>query len=72
MGMMFGEPYADIQERSFWLIDRTNGISRKDEGLMKQVAAEYTEKFGVAIRLVRCVPQYGIQRGQFVGFNLFE
>lgn len=61
-----------IQERSFWLIDRCEGVDRKDENAMQAIADEYEQKFGIKPQLVRCVPAYGPQRGQFVGFNIIE
>jgi hypothetical protein len=69
---MFGVKYTAVQERSFWLLDRLDGIDRKDEKVMQAIADEYFDKFGVRPRLVRCVPEYGPQRGKFFGYNIFE
>lgn len=69
---MYGIKYADVNNRSFWLIDRCAGVDRKDEAVMQAIADEYEQRFGVKPRLVRCVPEYGPLRGQFAGYNIFE
>lgn len=68
----YGIRCAEILTRSAWLEEKRQGFDRKDEAAMLAIADAYEQQFGVRPRLVRCVPEFGPDRGKFVGFNIVE